>query len=254
MNINVNPIPKLATEIRPGVLRPDWSAVTTPAAREALRGRMAARSGLLNKWSHTLDAREDIVWRTILRLYAAKGRPPTIGGIAATTGIDASRVAALLRKLQLRDLVGLEAGSDTIRLAYPFTERATGHRVKLNEHVLNALCAIDALGVATMYSTDVTVESQCRSCGETISVATADAGRALRNVSHPEAVVWYDFAYADSAASSCCPAIAFFCSDEHLQRWLDSQASQRTGARLDMNEALELGRAIFGSILVEPRS
>lgn len=252
MNIIVNPTRERAAEIRPGVLRPDWSTVTTPAAREALAGRMTARSGLLDRWSHALGANEDIVWGTVLRLYAARGRPPGADEIAAATGIDESRIAALLRKLQLRDLIGLEAGSDTIWLAYPFTERATGHRVELNGHVLNALCAIDALGVAAMYGTDVTVESQCRSCGETIRVATGDAGRTLRSVSHPEAVVWYDFAYEDSAASSCCPAIAFFCSDGHLQRWLDGQVARRTGARLDMNEALEVSRAIFGPVLREP--
>lgn len=253
MNITVNPTRMRAAEIRPGVLRPDWSAVATPAARQALAGRMTARSGLLGKWSHTLETSEDTVWRTVLRLYAAKGRPPNVDEIAATTGIDGGRVGALLRKLQLRDLVGLGAGAETIWLAYPFTERATGHRVELDGHVLNALCAIDALGVAAMYGSDVTVESQCRSCGETIRVTTADAGRALRSVSHPGAVVWYDFAYGDSAASSCCPAIAFFCSDGHLQRWLDSQASPRTGARLDMNEALDVGRAIFGPVLAAPR-
>ena len=59
------------------------------------------------------------------------------------------RVGALLRKLQLRDLVGLDAGAETIWLAYPFTERATEHRVELDGHVLNALCAIDALGIAS---------------------------------------------------------------------------------------------------------
>ena len=252
MNSTVNPTREVAAEIRPGVRRPDWSAVTTPAARQALAGRSAARSGLLDMWSHALEVSEDIVWRTVLRLYAAQGRPPNVDEIAAAGGIDGSRVSAPLRKLQLRDLVGLKAGSDAIWLAYPFTEHATGHRVELNGHVLNALCAIDALGVAAMYRTDVTVESPCRSCGETIRVTTADTGRALRSLSHPGAVVWYDLAYTDSAAVSCCPAIAFFCSDGHLKRWLDSQAVQRTGARLDMSEALELGRAIFGPVLSEP--
>lgn len=48
----------------------------------------------------------------------------------------------------------------TIRYAksgsfYPFTESVTGHRVELNKHTLHALCAIDALGVADMYETDI---------------------------------------------------------------------------------------------------
>lgn len=244
-----------AVEIRPGVYRPDWSVVMTPAARAALGGRSAARAGLLDMWSHALDAAEDLVWRTTLRLYGDKGRPPRIDEIANGSGVSEDRVRALLRKLQLRDLVGLEPGTNTIRYAYPFTQAETGHLVWLRGKVLYALCAIDALGVGTMYRTDVTVQSTCRMCGEMVHVETSDEGRALLSMSPAEAVVWYDFAYdGDAAASSCCPTIAFFCSSEHLQRWLDEQIPGRQGVTLAMDEALEVGRAIFGPILREPSS
>jgi hypothetical protein len=66
-----------------------------------------------------------------------------------------------------------------------------------------------------------------------------------------EATVWYDVAYDASAATSCCPAIVFFCSDEHRRRWLDDQMPRRNGIGLTIDEALEVGRAIFGPILVE---
>lgn len=112
-------VKELAAEIRPGVLRPDWSAVTTAAARRALNGRMSARAGLLDKWSHALDPDEDLVWRTVLQHYAASGRSPEASEVADNTGLAQSRVDALLRKLQLRDLVGLENGSEIIRHALP---------------------------------------------------------------------------------------------------------------------------------------
>ncbi|MBN8945103.1 MAG: hypothetical protein J0H01_36710 [Rhizobiales bacterium] len=154
-----------AVEIRPGVFRPDWSAVTKPAARQALNGRMTARAGLLDRWSHRLEAVEDLVWRTILRLYAHRGHAPQLGDIAAETGIAADRVAIAFGQLQSRDLIGLDPNSGHIRLAYPFTEATTGHRVDLNGHALHALCAIDALGVAGMTGADVTIASPCRHCG-----------------------------------------------------------------------------------------
>ncbi len=242
-----------ATEIRPGVFRPDWSAVTKPAAREALGGRMAARAGLLDAWSHTLGADEDLVWRAVLHLYADKWRAPRPDEVAAEAGIAGDHVAALLRGLQRRDLVGLDPGSGAIRHAYPFTESATGHQVKFRGHSLYALCAIDALGIAGMYGTDVLVRSPCRSCGETVHVATADKGRMLREVAPAGAVVWYDFAFSGSAAASSCTATAFFCSDDHLRRWLDGQTPRREGARLAMDEALEMGRAIFGPVLAEAK-
>jgi hypothetical protein len=131
---------------------------------------------------------------------------------------------------------------------YPFTEAQTGHRVRLGGHVIAAMCAIDALGVGAMYGRDIDVEAACRWCGGDIRVATADQGRALADVSPPGAVVWYDFAYDGSAAVSCCPAMALFCSDEHLERWRMS-TPERRGLRLSTREALEVGRALFGPVL-----
>jgi alkylmercury lyase len=252
MTIGTTAMGELAAEIRPGVLRPDWSAVTRLAARGALAGRMAARSGLAERWSHALAAEEDFVWRTVLRQYANLGRAPRVGEIAVDTDLPIERVAVVLRRLQEFDLVGLEPETDRLRYAYPFTETASGHRVDLNGNTLNALCAIDALGVGAMYRMDVSVVSRCRQCGEGINFATANAGRALRSLAPAGAVVWYDFAYQGSASDSCCPAIAFFCGDEHLRRWLDAQTPRREGARLDIDEALEVGRAIFGPVLREP--
>ncbi|MGX9984719.1 alkylmercury lyase family protein [Methylobacterium fujisawaense] len=242
---------KPVAEIRPGILRPNWSAVTTDMGRHALAGRMAARSGLLDKWLHALNPAEDQIWRGILRFYAAQGRPPKLAEIATTAGLPHKDTAVLLHKLQLQDLVGLDPSSGVITHAYPFTQSPTGHRVRLNEHAFNALCAIDALGIAEMYDTDVTIESQCRFCGVSIRVSTAEKGHGLQSSSPAQSVVWYDFAYADNAAASCCPLIAFFCSDEHLQNWLDVQKPAHAGIRLTMLEALELGRAIFGPVLRE---
>lgn len=242
-----------AVELRSGVFRPDWSAVTTPAAREALACRGAARPGLIDKWLHTLAPDEDRVWFAVLGLYAALGRPGSAAEIAARAGLPEKSVAGLLRRLQNLDLLALGPDGKTIRHVYPFTEARTGHRVALGGWVLNALCAIDALGAGAMYKTDVAIESACRFCGDAVHVATADNGLALAKVSPEGAVVWYDFAYGGSAAASCCPTIAFFCSDDHLQRWADAQLPSRDGMRLSMSEALEVGRAIFGPVLQSPQ-
>lgn len=240
-----------AVEIRSGVFRPDWSAVTRSAARRALNGRMTARAGLLGRWSHRLDADEDRVWRTILKLYADRGHPPQLRDIAAETGIAADRLPTMLHKLQSHDLIGFHPSSGHIQIAYPFTEAATGHRVELKEHTLWALCAIDALGVAGMFGADITVSSPCPQCGKVVYAKTRAEGRALHSVAPSGAVVWYDFAYDGSAAISCCPAIQFFCSDEHLQQWLSARTPRRNGISLTVDEALEVGRAIFGPVLVE---
>lgn len=241
-----------AAEIRPGVFRPDWSSVNSPAARDALAGRMAARSGLLEAWAHPLRRDEDQVWQSVLRLYAEQGCPPLPGDIAATTGIAEGPVRAVLQSLQFRDLLGLEPATETIRYAYPFSQSATGHRVFLRGRSLNALCAIDALGAGAMYGMDVEIESSCRACGEPVRVATTSEGRKVRSATPSEAVVWYDFAYEGGAAASCCRTTAFFCSHGHLRRWLTGRSQRHDGLALTLNEALEVAGAIFGPIFSEP--
>lgn len=239
-----------SVEIRPGVRRPDWSAVTEPQARRALGGRLASRAGLLDRWAVRLDDDEDLLWRTILSLYAELGRAPTRFDMAARTGMPDAHLSTLLASLGSHDLIGLDDVTVEVRLAYPFTEAATGHRIHLGRHTLNALCAIDALGVAAMYGRGISISSRCHRCGSPIHVETAAQGERLRSAQPAGAVVWYDFAYDGSAASSCCPAVAFFCSEEHRREWCGTQSPPRTGIDLTMGEAMQVGSAIFGPILM----
>lgn len=72
-----------------------------------------------------------------------------------------------------------------------------------------------------MYGSDIAISSPRRHCGASIEVRTAEKGKALEGVTPSGAVVWHDFAYGGSAATSSCPSIAFFCSNQHLDQWLD---------------------------------
>src|SRR5712675_3594273 len=93
-----------AVEIRAGVFRPDWSVVTKQRAREALAGRLAARAGLLDRWALRLETVEDLVWRTILRLYADCGRPPIPADIVMASRIAADGLEGMLQSLRAHDL------------------------------------------------------------------------------------------------------------------------------------------------------
>lgn len=239
-----------AVELRPGVRRPDWSLVTRPAAQEALTGRTAARSGLIEKWSTTLGKTEDFMWRSIMELFPTLGRPPQVEEIASALKMKREGLLLVLRELQQRDLLAFDEATGAITHAYPFTGSKSRHRVRLGERTLNALCAVDALGVGAMYRQDISIESSCQFCNAEIRIVTRRKGAALGSVSPASTVVWYDVAYSGGcAATSCCPSIAFFCSDDHLQRWLARRATPRQGYRLSPDDALEMGRALFGPVL-----
>jgi hypothetical protein len=155
------PLPSYA--VRPGVTFPDWAAVTSPQARQALLAIFEAIDAE-RTWRDYTPA-EDAVRTTLLRLYAEQGRAPPIGDLARHAGASESAIRSLLASLKSRDLLVLEDDGELIVGAYPWTDRETEHQVSLGERTLNALCAIDALGAGALYGCDVEIRSRCRSCG-----------------------------------------------------------------------------------------
>ncbi len=239
----------MPAEIRPGIHRPDWSVVTRARAREALLGRDRSRFGLAEKWNQALEPAQDRVWRTVLELFARSGRPPHLHEIGKDTGLSVENIRVLVSQLQAHDLLGRDESADVILYAYPFTGRQTEHRVQLHGRMLYAVCAIDALGIAGMFRTDAVIESSCRACGSRIEIGAAQGGKSLSHARPVDAIVWYDLAYSGRAAASCCPSIAFFCSDGELRQWFSAQSPQRAGYPLTLDEALEVSRALFEPVL-----
>jgi len=190
------------------------------------------------------------VWKVVLEPFARLGRPPYLHEIGKETGLSVEDLRDLVAVLEAHDLLGNDNSADVILYAYPFTGEPTEHRVGLQGRQLHAVCAIDALGVAGMLHTDVVVQSSCRGRGSSIEIATAASGQSLLHPRPADAVVWCDLAYSGRAAASCCPSIAFFCSDADLQQWLSVQHPHRAGHRLTLAEALEVGRALFEPVLV----
>ncbi len=96
----------------------------------------------MDRWAIKLEPDTDQVWRAILRLYADLGHAPTRSDIVAASRIG--DIGSLLDGLRSHDLIDLDADGE-IKLAYPFTQASTGHRLLIGDSTLNALCAIDAL-------------------------------------------------------------------------------------------------------------
>jgi hypothetical protein len=195
------------------------------------------------------ESAHDRVWRTVLELFARSGRPPHLLEIGDETGFSVENLRTFIAELAAYDLLGSDPSDDVILYAYPFTGDPTEHRVRLRGRQLHAVCAIDALGIAAMFGTDVVIESSCRACGGGIEVVTAQGGKSMSYARPIDAVVWYDLAYSGCAAVSSCQSIAFFCSDAQLQQWLTAQSPQPRGYRLTLDEALEVGCALFEPVL-----
>lgn len=239
---------RLTSWLRPGVVFPDWSVIVSTSARATLVEAAWDRRA----WQgHTPD--EDAVRRAILDLYRELGRAPSPEEIARRAETAPDRVGMLLKRLAGHDLIVLE--DDEIIGAYPLTDRVTEHRVRLDGQTLYAMCAIDALGVGAMYRMDTALASRCRRCHAPVEIATGDDGRRLDAVSPAEAVVFAGLGDRTAcAATSLCTTIAFFCSDAHLLAWQSSHSLEGPGFCLSIDEAFQVGRAIFGPVLASPAS
>ena len=208
--------------IRPGVEMPDWSAVASSRAEEAL-------AAIVNLFRFT---------------DGFSGGAPSAAEIAEAAGLEQAQTEAALEALRHRDMVVLDKESGAIKGAYPFTERETEHRIKLGDATLNAMSAVDALGTGAMFARDCEIESSCRHCGEPVRVTTADHGERLKSFEPDTAMVWNGIYYEGQAATSLCTVIAFFCSPAHSEQWLEWRENSN-GYALTVAGAMEVGKAIF---------
>jgi Alkylmercury lyase len=228
---------------RPTPVIPDWTVVTTPTARRALEGILAA--GHYDSRFGGIDPDAARVLAQVLRLYARLGGAPAPNDLAADLALPTPSVKQQLAYLRARDLVLLDPTGETILGAYPFTQAATGHSVTFDGtgRTLATMCAIDALGAGAMCRDDVTIRSACRMCGDQVIASTTHRGMTLRQIAPSGAVVWVGLREsAGCAADTLCTELLFFCSDEHLARWRKDHGS---GHRLSPEEAFQVGKALF---------
>lgn len=237
----------LSAELRAGVPRPDWSKITIPKAREVLLRRLAAHPSGVSDWAG-LEEAEDKALTAILRHFADHGRGPSIEHVAGRSGYPFDTVQRALETLRIRDLIVLDESVALIIAAYPFAAYATGHRVSFRSQTVDSLCAIDALGTGAMCGTDTTIASACTHCGKPVHIATASGGTALAAVEPRTTIVWYTLAFEGCVARSRCPSTVFFCNDDHLAAWRASKHAM-AGDRLTIEEALEIGIALFEPLL-----
>lgn len=235
-------------EIRPGIRFPNWSAIRSPGTEVALRDILDLLQ--IERCWDGYGGAEDRLRRLMLDGYGSHGRAPTVAALAEAASMSENDVRNTLARLRERDLVVLDADQDRVAGAYPFTDSESGHCVLFDGLVVHAMCAIDALGAASMYQRDATVHSRCRACDAAIDIETRNRGSALASYAPGSAVVWSGLQYADNcAATSLCTVIAFFCSDRHLEEWRAEDHPDIRGHRLSIEEAHEVGVAIFSPML-----
>jgi Alkylmercury lyase len=204
------------------------------------------RQGVARRRRLSTEQRQLYLW--ILRQFAA-ATPPS--GEATRTaddklGLDA---ADAFRVLAREDLVHVdEAGRPVI--AYPFSATPRGHRVLINgKRRVEAMCAIDALGIAPMLALPIEIYSRDPISGGEIR-ARLDPSDGAR-LEPEQAVVLTGSACCDGPSfRGCCDVLNFFERRENAERYLAENPSV-SGYPISLPEAIEAGRIVFGDLLRE---
>ncbi len=192
-----------------------------------------------------LSGPERELYRFVLDRFA-HGEPPareTLDGRARVLELDPAGTLALLAR---EDLVHTDERG-AILVAYPFSARPRGHRVLIDGvHQVEAMCAIDALGIAPMLDLPVEVTSHDPRTGTEVWVRL-DPGEGA----------WWEPASAVVLAGSgccggpsyrvCCDVLNFFASRESAERYLHDHR-ELAGLAITIPDAIEAARAVFGAI------
>ena len=189
--------------------------------------------------------RELYFW--ILRRFATDGRPSSadVRAVAERLALDRDDAFATLAR---EDLVHRGADGE-ITVAYPFSGRPTAHRVRFTSgHEVDAMCAIDALGIAPMFAEPIEIESRDPLSGDEIRARVAADGTAAWWPSSAVVVAGAIRSEGDDACCGCCPVLNFFASPANAERWL-AEHLDVPGKVISVDEAAAAGRAVFGDAL-----
>jgi hypothetical protein len=194
-----------------------------------------------------LSEAEGNFYRWILHVFAA-GRvpdPATARETASRLGLDPGDA---FDNLAREDLVHRDASTGEIVVAYPFSGRPTGHRVRIGpRNEVDAMCAIDALGIPFMLGEATEVMSRDPLTGEEVRI-WVEPGGAVRWEPEGAAVFAGSDRCEGPASAVCCAFVNFFASRENAERYPRETAAVE-GEVLSIPEAVEAGRMVFGGLL-----
>ncbi len=190
------------------------------------------------------------LYRWILHTFG-QGRRPEVDELVDTASRLDVDVETAMATLAREDLVHQDPGSGEILVAYPFSGRATAHRVRLpKDREVDAMCAVDALGMPFMLSAEAEIVSRDPLTGEEIWVRI-DPGDGVWWEPQTAVVLAGATGASGPSVATCCSFINFFASPESASRYLRENAALR-GETLSISDAVEAGRLIFGDLLHAP--
>ena len=180
------------------------------------------------------------VHQSALRSFVTRGRILSREEIR----LQVSNIDEAVAVLQDSDLMVFSAQGDPVGV-YPFTTESRGHKVAINKHLVNAMCALDTLAVSPMFGFKTQISSSCRVSGKLINIS--QSGQTIENLDETGKVHlginWGAEDPASKPADSLCLEMVFLLDSEMANQW--HRHDQDKTEIFNLQEAVEFASEFF---------
>jgi hypothetical protein len=167
-----------------------------------------------------LRAEEKEVLSSIFRSLLKHGKCPAVEELQLSLKRSDEEIIRVLDELERKgDYLLRKRGTQEIISIYPISLKPTEHQIFLEDRTkLFAMCAVDALGMPTMFNKNVRIVSRCEECKSEMVFEIKN--EQITFMSHPDAAICSPKHQVYPAAETCCPLVNFFCSKKHANEWI----------------------------------
>lgn len=180
----------------------------------------------------------------MLRSFVTRGRILSKAEMAQWV----SDVPEAINVLSKHDMVTFSESGEPVG-AYPFTMMEREHKVRVNEHQIHAMCALDALAIGPMFEEATEITSQCRVTGDPVKIQMS--GETILNLAEVRdihfGIAWGAADVNSCCADSLCMEMIFLRDTETAQKWLSDDAGGREVFTLQ--EAVQFSSRFFVPLL-----
>ena len=183
------------------------------------------------------------VYKKILNSYVELGR--TLNKTEIAQHVD--NVDEAIDTLRNNDMVVFDSNDEPLG-AYPFTMEQREHKVKINNHLVYSMCALDALAISPMFNLKTQIESSCFVSAEKILIEQLDQ-QVINKEENKElhfGINW-NSAANNCCASSLCTEMIFLKDLEIANKWYVEDKGNREIFNLD--EAIDFASQFFKPLL-----
>lgn len=115
------------------------------------------------------------LYRLLIDSLLDRGTLPEPPELAGQLNLSPGAVEALTGELADRDWIGVDSDGAIVAM-YPFSPTPTGITVRIDDLERDAMCALDALGIAPMLRRTIDIRTDCGLSGEPLAITVTPTG------------------------------------------------------------------------------